>query len=345
MATKTFQDVSDINELGSMIMDLLALPALLALSYTSKTMHHQANQYLRRKLTLILSSFGINANQMIEHLRLTDALIVGSMALKAVASAALPISSCHLDILVPMHRLSVLNNWITIGCQYARNLNAPVETELQLQVRNRRSFVRHIHGQRKTINLYSVRTRGDTYKMLFSLSNTAWMNAISGWGLFTLYRSLLSEGKAALNHLDNTFAIRRFSPGRRTRLFRAAVISQIRTEMHGFIFIPPSPLSHSNYQCRCINKSACPQVIRSTNDSMCSIMRIYSDAEWTSLQSPTRVIPISNPRLPTIIWRLADMPNGSPGFSIKLTDSLVDFLVSEPHGLALREPSHLISKK
>src|ERR1700694_2674249 len=205
MDTKNFNDVYSICELGSIIMDCLPLSALLALSFTSRAAYSQAHQYLRFKLGMILRPFGITMDDLIRHLRMTNSLVMGSIALKACAPKNHFIGSGHLDIVVPASDFRVLKDWITSTCGYIHIQSYPVRHELFSYIghHSMQVFGRQIDGRRRTINLFGVRTQDDPYKLLFYSSNTALMNAITGRGLFTPYRSLLNQGKAAHNHVDN----------------------------------------------------------------------------------------------------------------------------------------------
>ena len=325
MTTKKFHDVYDTVELGSLIMDCLALPALLALSYTTKLMHAQVHRYLHMKLIVIFTSFGITADDIITHLRLTNSLIIGSIALRAVAPITYSISSSHLDILVPTTHLSFFKDWLTITCGYTQELSPSICHELLFHVRHHQMFVHQIGGRKKVINVFGVQTIEDTYKMLFYSSNTSLMNAITGWGLFTPYRSLLNRGLVAHNHIENTLVVGEVLSTLRAQLFRAALLSEIRTRINGFLFIPTS--QHLRLPCQCPNRSACPLRIRHTNDSFCTFLRIFTNAEWSALQS-TIFIPIDNPCLPLILWRLASEDDDSPGFSIRFMERLFRYLVA-----------------
>jgi hypothetical protein len=100
MATASFNDVFNTFELASMIMDYLSVSALLAISYTTKRMYTQVHCYLHGKLGIIFAPFGTTTEDVLKNLRLTNSLIIGSIALKAVAPTTCSITSSHLDILV-----------------------------------------------------------------------------------------------------------------------------------------------------------------------------------------------------------------------------------------------------
>jgi hypothetical protein len=327
MSGTMFNDVYDVCELGGIIMDELALPALLALSYTSKGQYLRVHAYIRLKLTLILAPFGISLTCLMDHLRLTDALVIGSVAFKAVAPAAAKIIPKQLDIVVCKNELFVLKDWLCIRCNYTLNPLSIHQQQRLPPVKSVVSLARHTHDQKKVVNLLVVDTIGDTYKTLFYATNTAYMNAITPWGLFTPYRSLLSQGKVAHNHILNTMALEKASLSLRARLQEASLFSEIAIRMQGFEVIPINPFPHLYYRCFCVDRTACPLIVRNTNDSHCSFIRVFSNLEFRALESGSFEIPIHNPRFPMVIWRLADIEGGSAGLAFLLREVPARLLV------------------
>jgi hypothetical protein len=327
MSGKTFNDVYGVFELGGIIMDQLALPALLALSYASKGQYIQVHAYIRFKLTLILAPFGMSLNGLMDHLRLTDALVIGSVAFKAVAPATAPITSKQLDIIVCKNELFALKDWLRTRCNYVLNPLSIHQQQRLPPVKSVVSLARHTDDQKKVVNLLVVDTIGDTYKTLFYATNTAYMNAITPWGLFTPYRSLLSQGKVAHNHILNTMALEKAPLSLRARLQEASLFSEIGIRLQGFEVIPINLFPHLYYRCFCVDRTACPLIIRNTNDSHGSFIRIFTNIEFRALQSGSFEIPLHNPRFPTVIWRLADIEGGSPGLAFLLREIPADLLI------------------
>jgi hypothetical protein len=314
MTTKNFVYVYGIVELGTEIMKELAAPSLLALSYTSKSHYILVHQYLRYKLGRIMAQFDVTPNQILKLLRMTKAIVIGSVALQAVSPATLPITSSQLDIIIPVTELFMFEDWFKLSRQY-KVVPSVHHFRWLPPVVLFVSLGRCINQQKRVVNLIVVEKPAHAYQQMINYSpNTAEMNAITGVGLFMPYRSLLSQGLAAHNHVANIEGVQQSYPSVQIRVFKAAIISQLTMLLRGFAFIEGE---HWNYNCCCSDSSACPYQYRNTNDNYCAFMRILTDKEWSTLESDgQQALPIANPRIPMVIWRLADKLGGGRGFSV-----------------------------
>jgi hypothetical protein len=314
MTAKDFSDVYGVEELGTEIMNLLAMPTLLALSYTSKQNFLQVHRYTRFKLGRILAPFDLSSNQLLRILRMTHSIVFGSIALKATAPASLPIFSNHLDIVVPASQLFMLESWLVLGRKYTCDSSVQYH-QRSPPVISVTSLARCIDQTKMVINLIAVQTPAHVYQIVCYSPNTAEMNVIAGQGLLLPYRSLLGQGKVVHNHVANIAGVQSAARFVQTRLFKAAVLSQITMEARGFAFVPQQ--QHVPIRCDCSHGAACPYRFRNPNDRHRSFMRLFTDSEWITLESDgPRALHIALPHLPSVIWRLADRKGGSQGLSI-----------------------------
>jgi hypothetical protein len=328
MDRKSFNDIYHVVELGSMVMDFLPLSALLSLSYASKEIYVKAHFYTHHKLTAIFAPFGISFVTIINYLRLTNALVIGPVALKAVAPAILPVFTTQLDIVVPINGLVHFNTWLTLQGNYQCESRSNHHVQFP-SVKQRLSFVRHTQEHKYVVNLLVVGARANAYQTLFHSFSTVYMNAISGSSLFTAYRSLLNHGKAAHNYIPNTMAMENNFSSTTLQLSKDSVVSQLKTMHCGFSFTEPNhPFPRLPSQCRCTDRSACPLTLRNTNDKLCSMMQILTTSELDAIQTGSKAVPIDNPVLSTIIWRLGDVAEGgSPGYAFELNDGRARLII------------------
>jgi hypothetical protein len=319
-SARTFNDVYTVFELGSLIMDNLALPALLALSYTAKDKYFQVHWYTIFKITRLLLPFGIPTNRLIEHLRITNALVVGSIAFQAVAPAISHIPTDRLDILVIKNELFLFKDWLCYSCDYQLDTSSTSLLYQPSSIIHVVSLTRYINQQKRVINLLAVDTVANAYKTLFYAPNTALMNAITGCGLYTPYRSLLSQNKVAYNHVLNTMVMNSATETTKAQAYNDALLRDFEIRSQGVSFVPVDHHPHIYHQCSCTHHTACPRLIRFTNDSYGAFMHLFSKPEYYAAYYQPDEIPIKVPRLPTVIWRLAAVEGSSAGLAFLLRD-------------------------
>jgi hypothetical protein len=321
MTTKKFDDVFKVVELSSTIMDWLALPALLALSLTTQGNYHQVLDYMASKLATIVAPFGILYEDLIHHLRATESLLVGTIPLKAVAPACLPILTNTLEFVVPAKQLSCFKNWITIECDYVQDSQPCNHSPHPFgPVKYISSYSRTVHHHKMVVNVSVVNTIGNSYEVIFHSFHTAHMNAINGQGFFCAYPSLIADGKAVHNAITHTIALEETVTSARMRILRSAYISEATTRKDGFEFITPDRAQQCQDHCVCDYRSACPLTLRNTNDAWCMFLRTFTKAEVSAMQGRSQRFMVRNSRLPQIVWKLAEASSDSAGFAFELKE-------------------------
>jgi hypothetical protein len=313
-----FERVFVVIELGGLIMDSLALSALIALSYTSRTNYIRVQDYTRSKLITIFGPFQLPLHEVLWKLDHTGAIVTGAAALRAVAPAVLPVIVNTLDIVIRSDRLPELEDWLTYSHCYTGTSNHAVVDGIS-QFSSCISFTRRIHSRSMEIKVFMVDKPGKTYELIFHASNTANMNMITSNGLFTPYRSLLNRGLVAQNHVTNMVTTRTASGPVKAHQQMIDAQNNANAESQGLVLITPNSLPHLNNWCDCTHRSACPLVFRDANDSMCSFMRIFNIGEYKGITESLASIPTKRYRLPNVVWRLADVEDGLPGFAFHMS--------------------------
>jgi hypothetical protein len=316
MESTTFETVYNVPELGNLIMESLALTALIALSYTSRAIHGHVQQHMRSKLSLILAPFGIGRRDLMTQLRFAESFIIGSIALKAVAPSTWSITTNNIDIVVQCAQLTLLEDWLMVKCGYKRRSPNHTNSGYNAPFRFCYSYTRKIDQRDMYINLLAVRSRSEGYELIFHASNTTGMNMLSPRGLFTGYATLLNHRQVAHNQVTNMASMRTIYSVAERRQDRIDRANDRKAQSRGFEFVTLDPSPHPFDTClRCPYVSACPLTIRNMNDSMCAYMRLVRDDE-TAGQS---VLSPEGSRRPEVIWRLADVQGGRQGFAYHLT--------------------------
>ena len=314
-----FDSVYSVAELADLIMDSLGLSALVALSYTSKLRYFRVQDYLRLKLTKIFASFQLGRDDLMTTLLSTRAFIIGSIALKAVTPAVMPITCDNLDIVVPLSETFTFEAWLT-SISHGYEWTTPSHTNC-IPFLKCDSFFRIIDGQIMTVNLLIVSNEFQAHELLFYSSNTASMNMITHSSIFTAYPTLLDLKLVVQNHSINMIGMGPAALG------HPAMVHQIKidqdnnkkAEQRGFTLLPESTSHWNEYAaCQCMHLSACPLTIRNMNDTMCSWLPLLTDREYADerIKGPHQ-------RVPPVIWRLADVGARVPGFSFCLTKERV----------------------
>jgi hypothetical protein len=322
MAMMTLDDLLQVAELMGLIMDELPLSALVALSFTSKAKLILVQDYMWSKLMSITSPFGLDATRLMEHLAMTSSVIVGSIALKAVAPAALQISTDNLDIAVPSGRIHVFDDWLTKRCGYKPSKSV---TESRKGILFCYTFICRIDDRDMKVNILGVANRSQAHELAFYSSNTASMNMITSRGLFTAYRTLLNRKLMVANHVSNMVPMTRYQV--RERLSKIADSNNAKTQSRGFTLLNVQPIPHTYELCQCKHVSACPSTIRYTRDPMGSFLRLLDQAEYEAISVRGDPIPTYDTQLPPIFWRLADVELGSQGFAFHLSDDRIAHMV------------------
>jgi hypothetical protein len=310
-----FDSVYRVAELSALIMDLLALPSLLALSYTTKTNYAHAHGYIRSKLARCLAPYGLCLNDIIQYLIFTDCHIIGSIALKAVAPAVFPIAANNLDIVVDELNLLVISQWLKKN-GYQREEYGHIANNFP-HFNDCHSYALRIHGQEKVIKIHIVKTKYEAYEFIFRTSNTTGMNMITGNGLFTGYRNLLNQGlavRSAVTRMGSISGPTTLTTQEINLQSEIDVANNLKAQSHGFTFSTPAPPLHiQGGICSCTLRSACPFTARNSNDSMCSFMRLFDDAGYEAIQSRQEKIPVTVRKVPLVTWRLPDAEGGTNG--------------------------------
>lgn len=293
-----FEQVFWLAELGDSVMDALALPALIALAYTSRNVYIRVQLYLRSKMRLALVPFGLNRSELMQQIELAQSFIIGAIVLKMVAPAKLSITTNNIDVIVVTSHVRPLENWIRnqgfvqklIGNHDISGYFGPFQFC--------HSFGKQVQGSWVEINLLIVDSRSSAYQLVFHTSNTACMNILGPRGIWTGYRTLLTNQIAIQNHVTQLVSM--------NTMYRSAEQHQnyihqqknIKTQSRGFIF-PGAELYHPSNSCpNCLFLSACPLTIRKMNDRMCSYMPISSDGD---IQTDTCRIPIRRHHCPPLV--------------------------------------------
>jgi hypothetical protein len=301
----TSENILAIAELGGLIMNRLALSALTALSFTSKTNYLHVQHYMSNKLKTIFGPFELPLHEVQWKLKQTDGIIIGSAALRAVAPAEFPVTIDSIEIVVLGHGLAAFEDWLTTSCGYRQKATNFDKNEHACTglVQSCHSFV---NDRDLEINVLVVETSNRLYEVVFHSSNTANMNMITCHGLFTAYRSLLNRGLAARNRVTNMLTMVIVSASSRHRQQMLGEEMCFKTMSDGFTFLQSDASPHPLHTCRCEQRSICPLTMRNTNDSMCSFMRVLRIEERVAVNAGTMNIPTINHRLPNIVWCRAD---------------------------------------
>jgi hypothetical protein len=317
--------ILNVPELSGLTMDELPLSALIALSFTSKENLIRVQDYMWSKLTIILTPFRLDAKRLMDHMLFTSSLIVGSIALKTVAPATLPIFTNSLDMVVQLTYVQFLEDWLTTRCGYK-----PTKPEFEIidhgaAFKRCCSFTRRIDDRDMHVNLLCVNDRSQAYELVFYSSNTASMNIITPMGFFTAYRTLLNREEMVANHVCNMRAMDECQD--KDHLSMIDENNNIKTQNRGFSLLPVRPSPHLYELCQCQHPSACPSTIRHTQDPMCSFLRLLVEGEYETVSVRRGRIPESDTRLPPVVWRLADVENGSQGFVFHLSEDRISSMV------------------
>jgi hypothetical protein len=305
IAHTTFETIYDIPELGTLIMDSAALSALVALSFVNTAYFFRVHEYIRNKLHRILGPFGIQTDDIMEILQSTNAVVVGTIALQAVAPISLALTTRNIDIVVDRYLLPLMESWLVdFGYQLKDSINVP--TDYLVPYRNRRSFTRMFGTREMFVNLLLVEHSNQAHEFVFFATNTTFMNSITRNGLFNGYSSLLSQRLAVENHVHHMQGVRQFFDSNDVDLVTTTEDDKVKAEGRGFRFLLTNSVSHWPTTCRCIPRSACPLEPRHMNDFMSTSMSIFTDDETQHIRAraPFGGIPISI-RHPVVIWKLA----------------------------------------
>ena len=319
-----FEKACNVTELGALFMDRLALSALIALSFTSRTNYMHVQDYMQSKMITIFGPFGLPFQEMYWLLLRADAIIVGSAALRAVAPTILPITVETLDFVVKSYELHFLVELLEYSHNY-RRIEPSNHTVIEgiSPFHSTRTYACSIHHQVKEINIFV--TKGTSpYEFIFHSSNTTEMNMITHDGLFTAYRSLLNRGLVARNHVTNMVNRGTIPNHVKATLQRKIDEDNAKAESQGFAFIHLTQYPHPLRSCQCPHRSACSARFRITTDSMTSQMRLLNSAEYNAVGNNRHLIPTQQAcMLPPVVWRLADVELGSQGFAYNMTEDRI----------------------
>lgn len=309
----TFEAVYCVAELLAFIMDFLALPTIISLSFTTKLNYVRVQGHLRSKMAKCLAPFGLLLDDTLQHLIFTDGLIIGFIALEAVAPFVWSIATDSLDIVVEGLHFNLITNWFK---SHGYELNEATPTiPNPLLFGTCHSFLRQFPNREMVINLFTVKTKYQEIEFVFHSSNTAGMNMITGEGLFVPYRSLLDLELAVRN--DST---RMGSTDRSTiiptnelqKLTQIDKNNNLKASSNGFTLITPNLHFPTNI-CYCTPLSTCSLKPRISTDKECSIIRLLQGDEYKAIQSNQKIL-ISIPKVPLVNWKLTDGEGGSGGY-------------------------------
>jgi len=122
-------------------------------------------------------------------LEFSDAIIVGTIALKAVASSMFPITSTNLDIVVEESAVGFFSDWLIRRGYHSKTPNC-IFTEYAKPFQRSISCTRNFDDRDMDINLHVVKARCAAYELPFYFPNTT---VITSQGLFTGYSTLLEH--------------------------------------------------------------------------------------------------------------------------------------------------------
>jgi hypothetical protein len=305
VAPTTFETIYDIPELGTLIMDSVALSTLVALSFVNTAYFFRVHEYIRNKLHRIFGPFGIQTDDIMRILQSTNAVVVGTNALQAVAPFSFELTTQNIDIVVDRTSLPSMENWL-VDSGYHRKDSIDIPTDYAVPYRNRRSFMRMFGTREMFINLLLVEDGKQAYEFVFFATNTTFMNSITRNGLFSGYSSMLGQRLAVENHVHHMQGVRAVFDLNDVDLVTTTKDDKVKAEGWGFKFLLTNSDSHWTTTCECIPRSACPLEPRHMNDSMSASMRIFSDDEIQHIRAraPFGGTPKSI-RHPLVIWKLA----------------------------------------
>lgn len=308
-----------LNNVGLMtlIFNYLALSSLIKFAYLSKANHVWVLHYVKQKISNVVDTFGIPIEDLMTMLYKARAVIVGSVALKVVAPAVMPITPNGLDIVMEIGYETHFKRWLMRQHGYRRVLipilTFPPSTPF---IKYCFSFERDMGNNRfAVINLILVYRQGQVYEFAYHSPNTAMMNMLFPQGPFVAYRALLDDQKAVRN---DSYRIRRLygidaSAEQHQKIHN--FLSNMKLERRGFTFVPRERIPHPINFCNCCPyKSACPLTIRDSNDTMCCFFPIsYEDNLVTTIASSLTPSVILR-RRPSLIWMLPDEFGRQKGF-------------------------------
>ena len=310
----SFNSIISVAELAGLVMDHMTLPALTAFSFTSKTNYVRVQDHSHRKLRRILSPLGFPAESVLATLSSASAIIVGSIALKAVSPIDPLIYADTLDIVVAKRHLPAIKAWLTQSFAFGQPTVSPLACTPIPFIRCHK-YKRDFDGRQVGVNVYTVADQSAVYEFPFYSASTSTMNFITGSGVYTGYRTLLNR----------RFAIRSRSvrmAGFMIGSIRGQIINdnlQLRkAQDRQFTFIEPTPASHSEDSCLCQFDSACPSTLRNTRDNMGAYLRLLNAQDRNAIADEGARIPRTGMRPPLVSWKLA--AGQEWGFAFQLTE-------------------------
>lgn len=320
----TFSELIAIAELGDLVLDGLPLPGLTAFAFTSRANYLRVQDYIRSKFRRLFTPFKIGLKSMMTILRFTGSIIVGSVALKAVAPADAPIHPGGLDLVVPMGQLSSLESWLAkLKYEYLAERPLAPNSRRAIPYATRFSYARRQGDRVSHVHIYAVHKQTAVYEFIFYGSNTSTMNYISYNGLYSAYRSLLDQGLAAKNHTTNMipyFFIARAALSEQNALDDANNLKAIQRGFQMIAPVPSAPTGHTYSKCECVHLAACPCTIRHTHDLSGAYLRFMNGGEYRSFKYESDSLPRTHTKPPITFWKLADVQGSSRGFAFLLTE-------------------------
>jgi hypothetical protein len=173
-------------DVQKLILDNLAIPALLRLSKSCRYLCHSVNAYTMARIEGILASFSINPHKLLECMETSGAFIGGSVALLAVLAKVDRFTPQDLDIYIPEPHAKSLSRRILSGFN-AIGGHSPIY-HLNPAIARVDWFTSISHPLIR-VNVIATRSTSPL-EALFHSGSSITMNAITGQGIFTAYADL-----------------------------------------------------------------------------------------------------------------------------------------------------------
>ncbi|EDQ98350.1 uncharacterized protein LACBIDRAFT_303645 [Laccaria bicolor S238N-H82] len=175
-------------DIQKLILDNLAIPALLRLSKCCRYLSHAVNAYITARIEGILTSFSIDPHKLLEGMETCGAFIGGSVALLAVLANVDSFAPNDLDIYVPEAHAEtlakrILSRFKSVGGHSPIYVLNPAITHVEWYTSTFHPLIR--------INLIATKS-ASPLEALFHSGASITMNAITGLSLPTakLFRAV-----------------------------------------------------------------------------------------------------------------------------------------------------------
>jgi hypothetical protein len=169
-----------------LILDNLAIPALLMLSKCCRYLSHAVNAYTMARIEGILTSFSIDSYKLLQGMETCGAFIGGSVALLAVLANVDSFSPHDLDIYIPEAHAETLAKRILSRFKSVGG-HSPIY-DLNPAIAHVEWYTSTFHPLIR-VNIIATKSTSPL-EALFHSGASITMNAITGRGIFTAYADL-----------------------------------------------------------------------------------------------------------------------------------------------------------